>query len=123
MNCVFIIIILVLFFIFRKERFELDDTVRNISADRWADIIKSNRRYINQIDYYQPQSPLAPFAKQTGLDYKDAPQINLERAIAVSPITADDVNWEKLNEYEYSLIVGLLQGNYNRSKIKSINAG
>ena len=102
----FIIIIIALFFIFRKERFELDDVVRTISADRWADIIKHDRRYINQIDYY-----------------KDAPQINLERAISSSPITSDDINWSKLNDYEYSVIVGLLQGNYNRDSIKSINAG
>ena len=102
----FLIIILALFFIFRKERFELDDVVRTISADRWADIIKHDRRYINQIDYY-----------------KDAPQINLERAISSSPITSDDINWSKLNDYEYSVIVGLLQGNYNRDSIKSINAG
>ncbi len=102
----FILIILALFFIFRKESFELDDTVRTISADRWADIIKPNRKYINQIDYY-----------------KYAPQINLERAISSSPITTDDINWSKLNDYEYSVIVGLLQGNYNRDSIKSINAG
>ena len=102
----FLIIILALFFIFRKERFELDDVVRTISADRWADIIKHDRRYINQIDYY-----------------KDAPQINLERAISSSPITTDDINWSKLNDYEYSVIVGLLQGNYNRGPLKNINAG
>lgn len=112
MNFVFILIIIALFFIFRKERFTLDDTVRTISADRWTDIIKSDRRYwtqgtryINQIDYW-----------------KDAPQINLEREIAVSPITSDDIRWEKLNDYEYSQVVGLLQGNYQRDNIKSINA-
>jgi hypothetical protein len=106
MKFMFIIIIIALFYIFRKERFELDDVVRTISADRWADIIKHDRKYINQIDYY-----------------KDAPQINLERAISSSPITTDDINWSKLNDYEYSVIVGLLQGNYNRDSIKSINAG
>lgn len=105
MNFVFILIIIALFFIFRKERFTLDDTVRTISADRWADIIKHDRKYINQIDYY-----------------KDAPNINLERAISSSTITSDDINWSKLNDYEYSVIVGLLQGNYNRDSIKSINA-
>lgn len=106
MNFVFILIIIALFFIFRKERFTLDDTVRTISADRWADIIKHDRRYINQIDYWS-----------------NAPQINLEEAIPVSPITSDDINWSKLNDYEYSIIVGLLQGNYQRDNIKSINAG
>ncbi len=122
MNFVFILIIIALFFIFRKERFTLDDTVRTISADRWADILKndhrywtqsrqsrsehsSGTRYINQIDYW-----------------KDAPQINLEEAIPVSPITSDDIRWEKLNDYEYSQLVGLLQGNYQRDNIKSINA-
>lgn len=99
------LIIIILFFIFSKERFTIDDTIRTISADRWADIIKSNRRYINQIDYW-----------------KDAPQINLEEAIPVSPITSDDIRWEKLNDYEYSQVVGLLQGNYQRDNIKSINA-
>ena len=118
----FLMIILALFYIFRKERFDLDDTVRTISADRWADIIKPNRKYWTQ-------SPSAPFASRTGtryinqIDYyKDAPQINLERAISSSPITSDDINWSKLNDYEYSVIVGLLQGNYNRDSIKSINA-
>ena len=112
MKVILLLIILALFFIFKKENFTLDDTVRTISADRWADILKPNRTYINQIYYYQPQ----------GLDYKDAPQIDLERAIYNSPITSDDINWEKLSEYEYVQIVGLLQGNYNRPLIKSINA-
>jgi len=105
MKVILLLIILALFFIFKKERFDLSDDVRTISADRWADILKPNRRYINQIDYY-----------------KDAPQINLERAIQNSPITSDDINWEKLSDYEYVQIVGLLQGNYNRPLIKSINA-
>ena len=105
MKVILLLIILALFFIFKKENFSLDDTVRTISADRWADILKPNRNYINQIDYY-----------------KDAPQIDLERAIQNSPITSDDINWEKLSEYEYVQIVGLLQGNYNRPLIKSINA-
>jgi len=112
MKVILLLIILALFFIFKKEKFTLDDTIRTISADRWADILKPNRRYwtqgtryINQIDYY-----------------KDAPQIDLERAILNSPITSDDINWEKLSEYEYVQIVGLLQGNYNRPLIKSINA-
>jgi hypothetical protein len=105
MKVILLLIILALFFIFKKERFDLSDDVRTISADRWADILKPNRRYINQIDYY-----------------KDAPQIDLERAIQNSPITSDDINWEKLSEYEYVQIVGLLQGNYNRPLIKSINA-
>jgi hypothetical protein len=105
MKVLLLLIILALFFIFKKERFDLSDDVRTISADRWADILKPNRRYINQIDYY-----------------KDAPQINLERAIQNSPITSDDINWEKLSDYEYVQIVGLLQGNYNRPLIKSINA-
>jgi len=105
MKVILLLIILALFFIFKKENFTLDDTVRTISADRWSDILKPNRTYINQIDYY-----------------KDAPQIDLERAIQNSPITSDDINWEKLSEYEYVQIVGLLQGNYNRPLIKSINA-
>lgn len=102
MNFVFILIIIALFFIFRKERFTLDDDI----TDRMKAYLKNDRKYINQIDYW-----------------KDAPQINLERAIPVSPITSDDINWSKLNDYEYSQVVGLLQGNYQRDNIKSINAG
>jgi hypothetical protein len=105
MKVLLLVIILALLFVFKKEKFTLDDTVRTISADRWADILKPNRNYINQIDFY-----------------KDAPQINLERAIQNSPITSDDIQWEKLSDYEYVQIVGLLQGNYNRPLIKSINA-
>ena len=105
MKVLLLLIILALLFVFNKEKFTLDDTVRTISADRWADILKPNRKYINQIDYY-----------------KDAPQINLERAISSSPITTDDIQWAKLSDYEYVQIVGLLQGNYNNPLRKSINA-
>ncbi len=105
MKVLLLLIILALLFVFKKEKFTLDDTVRTISADRWADILKPNRNYINQIDYWN-----------------NSPQIDLERAIQDSPITSTDINWEKLNDYEYVQIVGLLQGNYNRSLIKSINA-
>lgn len=101
MNFVFILIIIALFYIFRKERFSLDEDIN----DRMKAYLKNDRKYINQIDYW-----------------KDAPQINLERAIVNSTLTSDDINWEKLNDYEYSKMVGLLQGNYNRPKIKSINA-
>jgi len=106
MKVILLLIILALFFIFKKERFDLSDDVRTISADRWADILKPNRRYINQIDYWS-----------------NSPQINLERAIQNSPITSDDINWEKLSDYEYVQMVGLIQGNYNRSRVKNINAG
>jgi hypothetical protein len=99
-----LLIIVVLFF--RKESFSLDP------YDRMNAYLKTDRKYINQIDYYQPQ----------GLDYKDAPNIDLERAIYNSPIRSDDINWEKLNDYDYARMVGLLQGNYNRPLIKSINA-
>ena len=113
MKVLLLLIILALFIMFKKEKFTLDDTVRTISADRWADILKPNRRYwtqgtryINQIDYWS-----------------NSPQINLERAIQNSPITSDDINWEKLSDYEYVQMVGLIQGNYNRSRVKNINAG
>ena len=105
MKVLLLLIILALLFVFKKEKFTLDDDVRTISADRWADILKPNRKYINQIDYWN-----------------NSPQIDLERAIQDSPITSDDINWEKLSDYEYVQIVGLLQGNYNRPLIKSINA-
>ena len=59
----------------------------------------------NQIDYY-----------------KDAPQINLERTINNNTISSADINWAKLDDYQYSQMVGLLQGNYQRDNIKNINA-
>ena len=105
MKVLLLLIILALFIIFKKERFDLSDDVRTISADRWTDILKPNRKYINQIDYWS-----------------NSPQIDLERAIQNSPITSDDVEWEKLTDYEYVQVVGLLQGNYNRPRLKSINA-
>ncbi len=105
MKVLLLLIILALLFVFKKEKFTLDDTVRTISADRWSDILKPNHNYINQIDYWS-----------------NSPQINLERAIQNVPITSDDIQWEKLTDYEYVQIVGLLQGNYNRPLIKSINA-
>ncbi len=74
MKVLLLLIILALFIIFKKERFDLSDDVRTISADRWIDILKPNRNYINQIDYWS-----------------NAPQIDLERAIQNSPITSDDV--------------------------------
>jgi len=92
-----LLIIFVLFF--RKESFSLDP------YDRMNAYLKTDRKYINQIDYY-----------------KDAPNIDLERAIYNSPVTSDDINWAKLNDYDYARMVGLLQGNYNRPLIKSINA-
>jgi hypothetical protein len=117
-----VILLLIILALFKKERFDLSDDVRTISADRWADILKPNRKY-------RTQSPSAPFASQTGAGYinqidywSNSPQIDLERAIQNSPITSDDINWEKLSDYEYVQIVGLLQGNYNRPLIKSINA-
>lgn len=98
----FIVIIIALFFILRKERFSLDEDIN----DRMKAYLKTDRRYINQIDYY-----------------KDAPQIDLERAIPVSPISSDDIDWSKIkDDYEFYKIVGLLQGNYQRDNIKSINA-
>ena len=99
----FIIIIIALFYIFRKERFSLDEDIN----DRMKAYLKNDRKYINQIDYWS-----------------NSPQINLEKAIPVSPITADDIDWSKIkDDYEYSVIVGLLQGNYNRGPLKNINAG
>jgi len=94
-----LILLVVLFFIFKKESFSLDP------YDRMNAYLKTDRKYINQIDFY-----------------KDAPNIDLERAIYDSPITSDDINWAKLNDYDYARMVGLLQGNYNRPLIKSINA-
>ena len=97
----FIFVIIALFYIFRKERFSLDEDIN----DRMKAYLKNDRKYINQIDYWS-----------------NSPQINLEKAIPVSPISSGDINWEKLNDYEYSQVVGLLQGNYNNPLRKNINA-
>ena len=97
----FIFVIISLFYIFRKERFSLDEDIN----DRMKAYLKNDRKYINQIDYWS-----------------NSPQINLEKAIPVSPISSGDINWEKLNDYEYSQVVGLLQGNYNNPLRKNINA-
>jgi hypothetical protein len=95
MNILLLLVIFTLFYIFRKERFSLD------TQD--SAYLKPDRKYINQIDYYTPQ-------------------INLERAIMNSGISSDDINWAKLDDYDYSKTVGILQGNYNRPLIKNINA-
>ncbi len=96
-----ILLIFALYLILKKERYE--DPFLDGIKDRFIDPRKHT--YINQIDYY-----------------KDAPNIDLERAITVSPISSGDINWAKLDDYQYSQMVGLLQGNYQRDNIKNINA-
>jgi hypothetical protein len=99
-----ILVILLIFFLYlllNKERYT--DPFLDGIKDRFID--PNNHRYINQIDYY-----------------KDAPNINLERAINNNVISSGDVNWAKLDDYQYSQMVGLVQGNFNNTSIKNINA-
>jgi hypothetical protein len=60
MKFMFIIVIIALFYIFRKERFSLDEDIN----DRMKAYLKNDRKYINQIDYWS-----------------NSPQINLESRI------------------------------------------
>ena len=96
-----ILLIFALYLLLNKERYT--DPFLDGIKDRFID--PNNHRYINQIDYY-----------------KDAPNINLERVINNNVISSGDVNWAKLDDYQYSQMVGLVQGNFNNTPIKNINA-
>ncbi len=110
---IFIIILFVIYFILinKKERYE-DPFIEGM-RDRFIDPTK--RRYINQIDYY-----------------RDAPNINLERALSSDlsltqgvsqpTISSDDIDWSKVSEYEYPILINYLSGRNDATKIKSINA-
>jgi hypothetical protein len=37
-------------------------------------------------------------------------------------LSADDIDWSKVSNYEYPKLVGYLQGRNDATKIKSINA-
>jgi len=98
-----LLLIFTLYLILKKERYAKYDPFIEGMKDRFID--PQNHRYINQIKYY-----------------KDAPNINLESAINNVAVSSSDVNWAKLNDYEYSQMVGLVQGNFNNPSIKNINA-
>lgn len=78
--------------------------------NRWVDVLKSpyegRHKYINQIDFY-----------------RNAPSIDLGRVGGGGDhINVDNIDWSKLNDYQYSQVVGLIQGIEDRPRIKSINA-
>lgn len=100
-----LLLVIIFFLLNRRENY---DALKDEMADRWADVFKSpyegRHKYINQIDYY-----------------RDAPSIDLGR-ITTSYIDPDTVNWSKLDDYQYSQVVSLIQGSEDRPRIKSINA-
>jgi hypothetical protein len=71
--------------------------------DRFIDPMK--RRYTNQIDFY-----------------RDAPNINLERALTHPTINIDDIDWSKVSDSEYPKLINYLSGKNDAVRIKSINA-
>ena len=98
---IIILLIALMILTLNKERFNVEE---NIMKDRF--IGQNSRKYINQIDWY-----------------RDSPNIDLEREINYyGGISPDDIDWTKVNDYQYSKIVGYLQGKYDATKIKSINA-
>jgi len=103
---IFLLLLVIIFFLLnRRENY---DALKDEMEDRWADVFKSpyegRHKYINQIDYY-----------------RDAPSIDLGR-ITTSYIDPDTVDRSKLNEYQYSQVVSLIQGIEDIPRIKSINA-
>jgi hypothetical protein len=98
-----ILLIFALYLLLIRERYSTTDPFLDGIKDRFID--PQNHRYINQIDYY-----------------RDAPNINLESAINNVAVSSADINWASLNDYEYSQMVGLVQGNFNNTRIKNINA-
>jgi hypothetical protein len=107
-----IFLLLIYFLLFNKregyeEHFILleSDPNRGIEGmkDRFIDPMK--RRYINQIDFY-----------------RDAPNINLERALSRPTLTTDDIDWSKVSDSEYPILINYLSGRNDATKIKSINA-
>ena len=98
----------------KREGYSIDnDPFIQGMKDRFIDPMK--HRYINNIDWY-----------------RDAPNINLERALSPDlsqtqgvsqpTITTDEVDWSKVSDYEYPILINYLSGRNNATKIKSINA-
>jgi hypothetical protein len=96
------ILLFLIYFIFFNKREGYEDPFIEGIKDRFID---PNRRYTNQIDYY-----------------RDAPNINLERALTQPTITSDEVDWSKVSDYEYPILINYLSGRNDATKIKSINA-
>ena len=100
-----LLLVVIFFLVNRRENY---DSLKDEMTNRWVDVLKSpyGREYINQIDFY-----------------RNAPSIDLGRIGGGGDhINVDDVDWSKLNDYEYSQVVGLIQGIEDRPRIKSINA-
>ena len=109
MELIFVLLFIIIFFILnRRERY---DALQDEMADRWVDVLKSpyggRHKYINQIDFY-----------------RNAPNIDLGRVGGGESdhLNVDNIDWSKLNDYQYSQVVGLIQGIEDRPRIKSINA-
>ena len=98
----FMILLFLIYFIFFNKREGYEDPFIQGIKDRFID---PNHRYTNQIDYY-----------------RNAPNINLERALSQPTISSDDVDWSKVSDYEYPILINYLSGRNNATKIKSINA-
>ena len=106
-----ILLFLVYFLFFNKREGYEDPFIQGIK-DRFID---PNHRYTNQIDYY-----------------RDAPNINLERALSSDlsqtqgvshpALSPDDIDWSKVSDSEYPILINYLSGRNNATKIKSINA-
>lgn len=103
MNIILFIIICFIVYIIISKREGYEDPFIEGMKDRFIDPTK--RRYINQIDYYQ-----------------HAPNINLERALTQPTLTSDNVDWSKVSDYEYPILINYLSGRNDATKIKSINA-
>jgi hypothetical protein len=88
----------------KREGYSIDnDPFIQGMKDRFIDPMK--HRYINQIDYY-----------------RDAPNINLERALSQPALSPDDIDWSKVSDSEYPILINYLSGKNDATKIKSINA-
>jgi hypothetical protein len=99
----FMILLFLIYFLFFNKREGYEDPFIEGIRDRFIDPM--NRRYTNQIDYY-----------------RNAPNINLERALSQPTITTDEVDWSKVSDYEYPILINYLSGRNDATKIKSINA-
>ena len=101
----FIIICFIGYIIFSKrEGYSIDnDPFIQGMKDRFIDPMK--HRYINQIDYY-----------------RNAPNINLEEAMSHPALSPDDIEWSKVSDSEYPILLNYLSGRDDATKIKSINA-
>jgi len=97
------ILLFLIYFIFFKKREGYEDPFIEGMKDRFIDPMK--HRYINQIDYY-----------------RGAPNINLEGALTQPTLKSDDIDWSKVSESEYPILINYLSGRNDATKIKSINA-